>query len=360
MGLSAGAWWKMMARHRFHLPASAWPAALFDLACGLGNSTLGVGQSLLWNHRLRQGWPTQDPIFVVGHWRTGTTLLHELLTLDPALRSPTTYECLAPHHFLLTGRWLPRLTRFTLPQTRAFDGVRVGWDAPQEDEFALCNLGLPSPYAAIAFPHDAARDDAALDLEQLSPRERRQWRLGFERLVRQWTCFRPGRLLLKSPTHTFRVPLLAEMFPQARWILLVRNPWQVFPSTLKLWRTLYATYAYQAPPFPDLEPRVIDLFARMHQRWTTTSRQLAPGLVTTVRYEDLVQNPTATIQQVYQQLNLGHTDSLLPAVERYFADRADYRPNRHQLDAAWIETIQQRWRDYFAAYGYPLQPPSTQ
>ena len=49
------------------------------------------------------------PLFIVGHWRTGTTLLHELLILDPRHAFPTTYQCMEPNHFLLTERLVPAL-----------------------------------------------------------------------------------------------------------------------------------------------------------------------------------------------------------------------------------------------------------
>src|SRR6184192_2485303 len=58
------------------------------------------------------------PLFIIGHWRTGTTLLHELLILDPRHAFPTTYQCLEPNHFLLTGKILPPLLAWMLPGRR--------------------------------------------------------------------------------------------------------------------------------------------------------------------------------------------------------------------------------------------------
>ncbi len=45
---------------------------------------------------------TDPPIFIIGHWRSGTTLLHEILMLDDRFCCPSTYQCFAPGHFLLT------------------------------------------------------------------------------------------------------------------------------------------------------------------------------------------------------------------------------------------------------------------
>jgi hypothetical protein len=91
-------------------------------------------------------------IFIIGHWRTGTTLLHELLTLDEGFTAPSTIECFAPALCLALG-WLLRRLKFFLPANRPMDNMLLGWDQPQEDEFALMNLGLGSPYEAMIFPN---------------------------------------------------------------------------------------------------------------------------------------------------------------------------------------------------------------
>ena len=82
----------------------------------------------------------------LGHWRTGTTYLHELLIRDPRHSYPTTYQCLAPGHFLISEAWLPKVFFFFVPSRRPMDNMPAGWDRPQEDEFGLCLLGAPSPW----------------------------------------------------------------------------------------------------------------------------------------------------------------------------------------------------------------------
>ena len=95
----------------------------------------------------------EPPIFILGHWRSGTTLLHELLVQDPRHTFPNTYQCFDPCHFLLTERLVRRYCNWLLPARRIMDNMPVGWERPQEDEFALALLGQPSPYLTIAFPN---------------------------------------------------------------------------------------------------------------------------------------------------------------------------------------------------------------
>jgi len=143
-------------------------------------------------------------LFIIGHWRTGTTLVHELMALDKRHTYPTTYECIDPNHFLLTEKLASRFLRFLLPAQRPMDNMVMGWDRPQEDEFALCNLGQPSPYLTIAFPNCPPQYPEYFDLEDLSPEALSRWKECFIRFLKQVTLRNPKRIVLKSPTHTYR------------------------------------------------------------------------------------------------------------------------------------------------------------
>src|SRR5207244_917093 len=108
--------------------------------------------------------------------RSGTTLLHELMIQDRRHGYPTTYECLEPNHFLLTEGFVSRFLRFLMPKERPMDHMKAGFDRPQEDEFALCMLGQPSPYLTIAFPNHPPQCQEFLDLESIRPGQLRSWK----------------------------------------------------------------------------------------------------------------------------------------------------------------------------------------
>jgi omega-hydroxy-beta-dihydromenaquinone-9 sulfotransferase len=354
MGCSLAALLGILSDGRFRVDLSSWPECLVDLIFASGNSVAGLLQKMTVGRAAARTELTADPIFVIGHWRTGTTLLHELLALDPRFRAPTTYECLVPHHFLLTASWLARLTTFTLPRTRPPDKMRVTWDAPQEDEFALVNLGVPSPYATIAFPNNGPANDAWLELDSLPPHDQQRWECALVTFFRQLTYARPGRLVLKSPTHTCRLPTLSRLFPQARWIHITRNPLEVFSSTVRLWRSMYQAYGYQKPRFEGLEEYVLATFQRMHERLEATRSLLAAGSFRDVRYEDLLAAPPETFRSLYGSLALGDFSPVQPRIEKYFAERSSYERNWHELEPRWQDAVRRRWQPYFERYCYAL------
>src|SRR5260370_121735 len=166
-GCNFGAWMRLLARNGFAVQWRYAYIAVIVTVVSIFHTVLRWVQLALYGRRIKRTQIRAAPIFIIGHWRTGTTLLHELLILDERHNYPNTYQCLAPHHFLLTEKLFTRLFRFLLPSRRPMDNMAAGWDRPQEDEFALCMLGAPSPYLTIAFPNHPPQDHAAFNLVDL-------------------------------------------------------------------------------------------------------------------------------------------------------------------------------------------------
>ena len=217
-------------------------------------------------------------MFVLGHWRTGTTLLHELLIQDPAHASPTTLHCFLPNHFLLTEDFFKKYLWFLVPEKRPMDNMAMGWDEPQEDEFALALLGRPSPYTDVAFPNRMPIDPGSLDLSGLNRRELAAWKRTFRRFLQAVQVrFPDQRLVLKSPPHTARVRVLLELFPDAKFVHIRRDPYVLFASTVNLWRTMAKKQGLQTPKRDDLiREKVFREFRTIYERYFA-DRELHPG-----------------------------------------------------------------------------------
>jgi hypothetical protein len=230
--------------------------------------------------------------------------------------------------------------------------MRVSWGRPQEDEAALANLGLPSPFLTVAFPNRPPQSPGYSDLEDLRPAELRRWQAALVRFLKQVSYRRPGRMILKSPQHTFRLPVLAEMFPQARFIYLVRNPYVVFPSTVHFWKSMYRQYGLQRPNCERLDEYVFETFSAMHRKVESTRGLIAPSRFCELRYEDLLAAPLVELRRIYDHLDLGALDVVAPQFERYFHRHRKYGTNRYELTAELQSEISRRWADYIRQYGY--------
>ena len=303
------------------------------MVSGLVNSALGGIQRATHGARIAELQLAQPPLFILGHWRSGTTLLHELLALDERHRAPTSLECFAPTHCLVSGRYLKKL-KFLLPDKRPMDDMAFGWQRPQEDEFALMNMGLPSVYRQIAFPNNPPIDLETLDFDGVPAAERARWQEGLRRFVKTVALRNPKkRIVLKSPQHLGRVGVLLEAFPDARFVHIVRDPHAVFPSTVKLWKALFEIHALQTPRFEGLEERVLSSFERLYAGFERDRNLIAPGRLHELRYEDLVADPLTELRKLYDGLGLGGFDRVRPGVEAYLRDTANYRTNVFEPDA---------------------------
>jgi hypothetical protein len=349
------AWMRLLFRNRFAVGLPYVYIAVVITFVSACHTVLRLIQDALFAAQVRQTPIPQSPLFILGHWRTGTTLLHELLILDERHSFPTTYECLEPNHFLLTERLLSRLFWFLMPSRRPMDNMAAGWDRPQEDEFALCMMGQPSPYLTIAFPNHPPQDQEALDLEGLSPLKRAAWKRAFLLLLRRITFRNPKRLVLKSPTHTCRIRTLLELFPDARFVHIVRDPYVVFASTVNLWKSLHQTHGLQTPTFAGLEEQVFTTFTRMYQKLEEGRKLVEPSCFYELRYEDLVSDPIGEMWKLYDHLGLGGFEAVRPQLEEYLAKNRDYRTNKYQLAPELRAEITRRWGDVIRQYGYASQ-----
>jgi hypothetical protein len=242
-----------------------------------------------------------------------------------------------------------------MPDRRPMDNMAAGWDRPQEDEFALCNLGVPSPYLTIAFPNRPPQFPEYLDLEGLPPAALARWKQAFVGYLRLLTFKTPKRIVLKSPPHTCRVKVLVELFPEACFINIVRDPFVLFASTVRLWKSLYAAQGLQRPRCQGLEEHVLATLCRMHERLEAARPLVAPSRFYDLRYEDLVADPVGELRAVYEHFGWGGFAEVLPAVERYLAEVGDYQTNRHQIEPQWRDQVARRWQPYFERYGYPVE-----
>jgi len=122
-GMPPEVWFPILARNRFGVSLSRLHYALGVSAFCPVTSMLAIAQKLGWSRAIAKTQLERPPVFILGHWRSGTTLLHEYLGLDPQFASPTTYQCFAPWHFLLTEGLIARYGNWLLPDRRPMDNM---------------------------------------------------------------------------------------------------------------------------------------------------------------------------------------------------------------------------------------------
>ena len=150
-GISFGDWLRLLRDNDFAVDFPYWPRAAILTLTSLGQSLQRRREERAYGAAVA-AVQVPPPLFILGHWRNGTTHLHYLLGLDPRFAYPSNFQVVFPHVFLSTETWNAPFTAFFTPGRRLQDNVRMEIGLPQEDEFALMVLTLYSPYLAWMFP----------------------------------------------------------------------------------------------------------------------------------------------------------------------------------------------------------------
>jgi omega-hydroxy-beta-dihydromenaquinone-9 sulfotransferase len=346
-------WFKLLARHRFRVHPLRMPMAAMITCLTPYNSIAALVQELMYGRYIRGTRIETPPVFIVGHWRSGTTLLHELLHLDSRFATPNTYQCMCPHHTLATEYLVARYLNWLLPKQRPMDNMAAGFDRPQEDEFAILALGAPTPYSRMAFPNDEPDYSELLNLDETTPQELERFQAALTWFMQLMTLqSKQKQLLLKSPPHTGRIGHFARWFPGAKFIHIARNPFSLFPSTTRLWQSLDDVNGLQVPRHKHLNEYVFSCLERMYRGYEKQRNEIPAGDLYELKYEDLVKDPVGQCERIYQQLQLGNFDPVREKIAAHMQSQKDFKTNKHELDAATESEIRRRWAGYFQRFGY--------
>jgi len=352
-GMPPQVWFPLLAKNRFHISPSRLHHAIAISLFSPISAMLAMVQHLGWGRAIAQTQIEQPPVFILGHWRSGTTLLHEYLGLDPQFATPTTYQCFAPWHFLVTESLITRFGNWLLPNRRPMDNMKAGWELPQEDEFALMNLGAPTPYLRLMFPNETIPNTDTFDSEQFTPEHMTAWRKEFEWFLKALTFKTRKRLLLKSPPHTGRIGVLHKIYPQAKFIHIVRDPRKLFPSTMKLWNSLDEHQALQAPTDQTrLEQFVVNSMRSMYTAFERDRSAIPRENIIDIRYEDFIAKPTETLEAIYGQLQLGNLQAVRDQWQSKANQEKGYQTNKLDINRQQESQILEHWGSYARQYGY--------
>src|SRR5579883_529487 len=296
------------------------------------------------------------PLFILGHWRSGTTHLHHLLAQDARFGFPTTYQTAFPRIFLTAEPMEARVLSCFMPKNRLMDNMSISLESPQEDEFALCASCLLSTCMGWVFPRQLGRYNKYLTFKNAEPAEIQKWKdtlLHFVKKV-QLRCNRP--LVLKSPQHTAKIKLLLEVFPEARFVHIHRDPFRVFQSTRHGFTVLIRWLQLQHQTTQDLDDWILDQYAEMYDAFFEQKDSIPAGRFHELAYEQLDSDPTGEMRKLYQALGLPDFEMAEPNMRKYLNSVRGYRKNQFvDMSPSLKDRIGQKWKTSFEQWGYPTK-----
>ncbi|WP_201155173.1 sulfotransferase [Rhodothalassium salexigens] len=302
----------------------------------------------------RPGTVERPPIFILGHWRSGTTHLYNILSKAPQFGYVSPFATGLPWDFLLLGNLVSPLLEKALPEHRYIDNIGVDSDSPQEDELALANMTPLSFYHGLYFPR---RFDAFLAegvfFDGVDQAAVARWQKTLRYLYLKLQIAQPEtRLIIKNPVYTARADLLDAMWPEAQFVHIHRNPYKVFVSMRNFYQKLFEQFALQPWDAVDIDEAVFATYERMMDKLAADTAHLPPGRFVEMRYDDLAAEPLAQLARLYEQLGLAGFDADRPRYEAYLASVADYRKNVFSMPQELQDRIRARWGRFIDQWDY--------
>jgi hypothetical protein len=246
----------------------------------------------------------KDPVFIIGHWRSGTTLLHNLMCSDPETGYPTTYQTIFPNN-LFSFQWLFKFVmKVLMPTKRPVDNVRLHVDFPQEEEFALNNEIPFSFYNWWYFPkHTRAIADEYLFNKTTNEKDLKAWKVNFKRFVNRSLINTKGiRFISKNPPHTARIPQLLELYPNAKFIYIHRNTYEVIRSTIAFYKSILPATQLQSIDEKTLISDILWVYKELLLKYEQDKKLIPAANLIEITYADLVSKPDTEIKNIYKNL----------------------------------------------------------
>jgi hypothetical protein len=297
-----------------------------------------------------------QPVFIIGHWRSGTTYLHELLSEDQQFCYVSLWQTMLPDSFLILEPMKKFLSNF-LPKERPMDKIEVNIDGPYEEEAGIAVINLWSFFHGLHFPKNAEEQYLkSIHFKGLTNEERNQWKNNYLQFMKTVSYVNNGkRLLLKDPANTARLPLLLELFPNAKFVHIYRNPYKIYLSTLKMRNRVLDKLALQDGDEIEIEKQVMENYKRLMNSFFEQKKLIPKENYVELRYEDLVKYPLKQVEKIYTQLKLPGFKKALPGMYRYLERKKDYKTNVYRFDNKIINKVKKHWSFTIEQWGY--KPP---
>lgn len=328
---------------------------LTKLVCNILSPLSGI-QNRRYNKRLKDVPLQHDPVFILGHWRSGTTFVHNVLSCDSHFGYNTTYQTVFPHLMLWGQPFFKKTMSWLMPDKRPTDNMELAVDLPQEEEFALSNMMAYTYYNFWFLPkYQKEYASRFLTFEDVKTEELQEFKEVFLKLIKisLWNT-KGTQFLSKNPPHTGRVKELLEMFPNAKFIYLMRNPYTVFESTRSFFTNTIQPLKLQNISNEELEENILSIYTQLYQTYEREKVLIPEGNLFEMKFEDFEQNPMDITKEIYQSLNIPGFDEAEEAISQYLNKKKGYKKNVYKYNDRTVELVQKHWSFALDQWDYKL------
>ncbi len=334
-------------------PSHALQGAAIGLAA-LGRWPFSTVEKIVMESKLPTIEDMPPPVFILGHWRSGTTHLYNIMCESGEWGYVPPVATGLPWDLFGIAKVFSPLLEKALPEHRFIDNIPVTPTSPQEDEIAIANMSEVSFYHGIYFPKAFAENvKRGLFFDGCSTGDIRNWRKQFTYFLRKLYLHQGEKpLLIKNPVYTGRFAMLREMFPNAKFIHIHRNPYDVFVSMRNFYTKLLKEFALQSYDHVDIDEAILSVYDRMMRDYERDAAAVPADQLVELRYDDLDAEPIAAVQKVYDALDLPGFDAAKDKFERYLASVSTFKKNKFDYSDEAAAKVEARLGHFIEKWGY--------
>jgi len=297
-------------------------------------------------------------VFILGHWRSGTTHLYNVMSRAPHWGYVSPFATALPWNFLLLGRALEPLLARALPDGRFIDNIPVTPDSPQEDEIGLANMTTTSFFHALYFPRRFTEFvNEGVFFDGCTADEIARWCRTVRYYYDKLSIGAGGaRLLIKNPVYTARADLLRQIWPDAKFIHIHRNPYEVFISMRNFYRKLFAEFALEPYDHVDIDAQITRIYLRMMDRLTRDAEKIPSSHFVELSYNELQSAPMEQLARIYETLDLPGFAENEGRFRSYLDSVTGYQKNNFRFPAGEVEQVGRVLAPFIERWSYA--PPA--
>jgi hypothetical protein len=296
-----------------------------------------------------------SPIFILGHWRSGTTHLHYTMAKDTRLGYIANIHTFFFNICMIGLAGVDKLLAPFTPNKRPQDNVEFGIIEPAEEEQIMSNITPLAGVNSFYFPKNRSYFNQFNLFEGISERKYKKWQKYYTYMLKVASRInKERRLVLKNPNNTARAKQLLELFPDAKFIYIHRNPYQVYLSTKHLHRTVLRDQSLQDISTDEEDDIILTNYRSIMKGYLDSKKHIPADQLVEIAFDDLgKENEIDIFQNIYQKFDLGNWENQKPVIQAYLDSKKNYKKNKFvPIPEHLVQRIQTECAFVFEEYGY--------
>jgi hypothetical protein len=303
----------------------------------------------------------RDPVFILGFYRSGTSYLHQFITQDDRFGYHSIFQMVFPEIMLTFEKWLSpilqsltRVFKFQDPVHR----IPLDWKYPGEEDGTMTTSMNPrGAQWGYFFPKMMNKQFRKYVMfEDITESELNVWKQGFVFLLKKISLANQNKqLVLKSPPNTARIKLLLSLFPNAKFIFIHRNPYEVYLSNQKFWKVTTSFYAIGGTRSVDVNSIILDTYSKITNRYLLEKNLVQKGKLVEVAYEDIIQKPIESMRKIYEAIHLDNFEYCENKMKSFVESQKSFVRLKHEVPADERKLVTEKLAPFLKYWNYPMK-----